>query len=204
MRDAMTRQPAEYRLDEEWRGRIKACLTKDGISLPCDQFERFVRNIEGSIAHFFAAAPEGTFRDTHDTLRNLYELSYDDDPPVGLIRGPIRLLPKEAVQYMDGRAPIVWVEEFNAEIRRLASEAETHYAAANRSIKDIDRKIKSIVGAIEDGAYSSTLKERLASLEKEKELALAKIAIAKPKPVLRLHPALPEIYRKKVGALLPR
>ena len=95
----------------------------------------------------------------------------------------------------------VFVEEFNAELRRLTSEAETHYAAANRAIKDTDRKIAGIVRAIEDGAYSPILKDRLASLEKEKALALAQIAMAKPKPVVRLHPALPEIYRKKVESL---
>ena len=95
----------------------------------------------------------------------------------------------------------VFVEEFNAELRRLTSEAETHYAAANRAIKDTDRKIAGIVRAIEDGAYSPILKDRLVSLEKEKALALAQIAMAKPKPGVRLHPALPEIYRKKVESL---
>ena len=95
----------------------------------------------------------------------------------------------------------VFVEEFNAELRRRASVAEADYAETRRAMAKVDRKIAGIVRAIEDGAYSPTLKERLMTLEREKERASAKLAMAEPKPILRLHPALPEIYRKKVESL---
>jgi site-specific DNA recombinase len=94
-----------------------------------------------------------------------------------------------------------FIDEFNAELRRLAGDAEAEGAAAQRALADADRKIASIVKAIEDGAYSSTLKERLAVLEMEKAAATAKLAAATPQPVLRLHPNLPALYKNKVRQL---
>jgi hypothetical protein len=51
----------------------------------------------------------------------------------------------------------IFVEEFNAELRRRAVDAEADYAVAHRAIAEADRKIASIVRAIEDGAYSPML-----------------------------------------------
>jgi hypothetical protein len=98
---------AHYRLDDEPRARVRDCLTKEGLSLPPDRFERLIRGIEVSIAHSLTSAPEGTFRSAHDALRQLWELSHDDDPRIGVIRGRIQALPKEAIEYVDRRAPIV-------------------------------------------------------------------------------------------------
>jgi site-specific DNA recombinase len=84
-----------------------------------------------------------------------------------------------------------FIDEFNAELRR----------AAQRALADADRKIAGIVKAIEDGAYSSILKERLTVLEKEKAAAAAKLAAATPQPVLQLHPNLPALYKNKVRQL---
>jgi site-specific DNA recombinase len=94
-----------------------------------------------------------------------------------------------------------FIDEFNAEMCRLAGDAEAEGAAAQRAFADADRKIASIIQAIEDGAYSSALKERLAVLEKEKAVAAAKLAAATPQPVLRLHPNLPALYKNKVRQL---
>ena len=94
-----------------------------------------------------------------------------------------------------------FVDEFNAELRRLAGDAEAEHAAAQRALADVERKIAGIVKAIEDGAYNPTLKERLTTLEHEKEAASAKLAAAGPKPVVRLHPGLPALYRKKIENL---
>jgi hypothetical protein len=72
-----------------------------------DRIKRLISDIESSIAHFLSTAPEGTFRDAHDALRRLWELSHEDDPPVRVIRARIAALPKQAVEYVDRRAPIV-------------------------------------------------------------------------------------------------
>jgi site-specific DNA recombinase len=82
-----------------------------------------------------------------------------------------------------------FVDEFNAELFRLAGNAEAEHAAAQRALADVERKIAGIVRAIEDGAYNPTLKERLTTLETEQKVAAARLAAAGPKPVVRLHPA---------------
>jgi hypothetical protein len=110
-----TDQTPHYRLNDEQRARVRNCLSKDGLSLPRDRFDRFIVGIEASVARFLAAPPQGTFRDAHDALRELWELSHDDYPPFALIRARIRKLPKQAVEYVDRRAPIVIARLFPRE-----------------------------------------------------------------------------------------
>jgi site-specific DNA recombinase len=94
-----------------------------------------------------------------------------------------------------------FIEEFNAELRRLAAVADGERAAAQRALAEVERKIAGIVKAIEDGAYNSTLKERLTALEKEKVAAETRLAAIGATPPLRLHPNLSAIYKKKVEKL---
>jgi hypothetical protein len=91
-----------------------------------------------------------------------------------------------------------FVDEFNTELRRLAGNAEAERDAARRLLANVERKIAGIVKAI---AYHPTLKDRLTTLEKEKKAASARVAAARPEPVLRLHPGLHALYRKKVENL---
>ena len=55
--------------------------------------------------------------------------------------------------------------------------------------------------AIEDGAYTHTLKARLTALEQEKAQTETRLRAGKRAPVLRLHTNLPELYRSKIGRL---
>jgi hypothetical protein len=65
----------------------------------------------------------------------------------------------------------------------------------------IERKLSAIMRAIEDGAYTPTLKARLTALEQEKAQAEARLRAGKTAPVLRLHTNLPELYRNKIERL---
>ena len=94
-----------------------------------------------------------------------------------------------------------FVDAFNAEMRNLATSPERETLAAKRTLAEIERKLAAIVRAIEDGAYTPTLKARLAALEQEKAQAEARIRAGKPAQVLRLHTNLPELYRNKIGRL---
>ena len=94
-----------------------------------------------------------------------------------------------------------FVDEFNAELRRLAGEATAERDAAQRVLAEADRKIAGIVKAIEDGAYSSVLKDRLAALERQKAEATTKLAATKTQPVLRLHPNVSALYKAKLEHL---
>jgi site-specific DNA recombinase len=95
----------------------------------------------------------------------------------------------------------VFIEEFNAELRRIAKASEGELDMARRVLADVERKIAGIVKAIEDGAYNPTLKARLSALENEKVRAQARLATTQPAPVVRLHPNLPALYRSKVEKL---
>jgi site-specific DNA recombinase len=94
-----------------------------------------------------------------------------------------------------------FVDAFNAEMRNLAASAERETLAAKRTLADIERKLAAIVRAIEDGAYTHTLKARLTALEQEKAQTETHLRASKPAPVLRLHTNLPELYRNKIGRL---
>jgi hypothetical protein len=94
-----------------------------------------------------------------------------------------------------------FVDEFNAEMRKLATSAECETLAAKRALAEIERKLAAIVRAIEDGAYTPTLKARLTALEQEKAQTEARLRAGKHAPVLRLHTNLPELYRNKIGRL---
>jgi site-specific DNA recombinase len=94
-----------------------------------------------------------------------------------------------------------FVDAFNAEMRNLATSAERDTIAAKRTLAEIERKLSAIIRAIEDGAYTPTLKARLTALEQEKAQAEARLRAGKPAPVLRLHTNLPELYRNKIERL---
>jgi hypothetical protein len=81
----------------------------------------------------------------------------------------------------------------------IAAAAAGERTAACKALAGIERRIAGIVKAIEDGAYSAALKERLAALERERDFAAVKLAATEPAP---LHPILPALYRSKVEKLV--
>ena len=91
--------------DEQWAC-VKDCLRKEGISLPPERFELFVRKIEWAILAYPTATPD-TFRSDHDAVRRLWRLCHDDDPSPGQIRAGIQTLPTGAIDYLNRRAPRV-------------------------------------------------------------------------------------------------
>ena len=60
-----------------------------------------------------------------------------------------------------------FVDEFNKEMRNLAASAERETLADKRTLAEVERKLAAIVRAIEDGAYTFTMKARLTALEQE-------------------------------------
>ena len=75
--------PTGFRLDREQRDRVRDCLAKSRAQL-VEPFEKFIARIECSIDHFCGIKPEGSFREAHDALRQIWlrqgsviELRYD-------------------------------------------------------------------------------------------------------------------------------
>jgi DNA invertase Pin-like site-specific DNA recombinase len=93
-----------------------------------------------------------------------------------------------------------FAREFTAELNRITSEAESKVAAEKRELASIERKLRGIVEAIEDGMYTSGLKQRANELERRKaELDMQLTAPAVP--VIRIHPNLCGLYERKVTRL---
>ena len=94
-----------------------------------------------------------------------------------------------------------FVPEFDAELRVRAAQAGNERIRGQKQLQAIDRRIAGIVRAIEDGAYTASLKERLTALEAEMAVIEARLAeINAPAPVT-LHPNTPDLYRTMVANL---
>ena len=95
-----------------------------------------------------------------------------------------------------GEAVRAWAEETN----RLNRERSASSAAERKELADIEKKIDGIVDAIQDGAYSAVLKERLHGLEARKKELNDRLAAA-PRELPDIHPNVSGIYRRKVARL---
>jgi DNA invertase Pin-like site-specific DNA recombinase len=94
-----------------------------------------------------------------------------------------------------------FVRAFQEEINAAAEAAASRAEQLKREAEAIERKIASIVTAIEDGMYTPALKDRMKALEARKAEIEATLASARAPSVVRLHPNAAEIYRRKVAEL---
>ncbi len=96
----------------------------------------------------------------------------------------------------------VFADEFVAESNRLARVHDQAGAETVREAADVERRLKAVLDAIEDGKFSPALKSRLADLERRKsELADEMASNKRPAAPVRLHPNLAGLYARKVGEL---
>ena len=89
-----------------------------------------------------------------------------------------------------------WAEETN----RLNRERSASSEAERKELADVEKKIDGIVDAIQDGAYSAVLKERLHGLEARKQELNDRLAAA-PQELPDIHPNVSGVYRRKVARL---
>jgi hypothetical protein len=104
-----------------------------------------------------------------------------------------------------GLLPPEMVEEFarayQEEVNRLAAEKSQSRGQDQGRLAAVQRKIASMIRAIEDGLYQPSMKARMAELEAEKAALEERLAAAPDAPVVRLHPNLAQVYRDKVADL---
>ena len=94
-----------------------------------------------------------------------------------------------------------FIREFNAEVARLNSTSSNDRRTIEREIRETDKKIASIMAAIEQGVITKTTKSRLLELEEKKVDLDGKLSAPVPAPYPSLHPNLAAVYRKKVEQL---
>lgn len=92
-----------------------------------------------------------------------------------------------------------FVEAFQKETNRVAAEREQAEELATARLGAIARKIAALVSAIENGKYSPALSSRLAALENEKADLLVEMAQGPAPSIVRLHPAIADVYAAKVA-----
>jgi site-specific DNA recombinase len=100
-------------------------------------------------------------------------------------------------------APEIAAEAMRAyaeETNRLNRERRASGDADRKALADIERKLKVIVTAIEDGGYSRPLMGRLRELESKQDGLTERLSLA-PVDIPDIHPNVAGIYRRKVERL---
>jgi site-specific DNA recombinase len=96
----------------------------------------------------------------------------------------------------------IFVEGFQKEVERLTRQDRKAVERHHRSLAEINRKIKRIMDAIEDGLYTPDMKVRMEYLQSEKDSLTANIKRAETEPTpITLHPNLHELYARQVSRL---
>ncbi|KGM34183.1 recombinase family protein, partial [Inquilinus limosus] len=91
-------------------------------------------------------------------------------------------------------------EEFTREVNRLRMERRADLDAWRNKLARIEKQIRGIIQAIEDGMYQPSMKVRMSELEQEKAELEARLSGAEEPPPL-LHPNLAEVFRQQIAAL---
>ena len=104
-----------------------------------------------------------------------------------------RLLAPEMVEH--------FVTTWGRKMAELRAGETQRRAQAEKRLREVEKKLAGVIAAIEDGAYSPTLRDRLSELETEKETLAADLTAMDPPPVVDFHPHLPKVYRDKVANL---
>ena len=93
-----------------------------------------------------------------------------------------------------------FVEAYHAELNAQAAFASGDREAAERNLVRTKRQIEAIIDSIAEGYRTEGMKQRLEDLE-DQRVSLER-RLAEPEPsTIRLHPALPQLYREKVQRL---
>ncbi|MEO9629637.1 MAG: recombinase family protein [Sulfitobacter sp.] len=95
----------------------------------------------------------------------------------------------------------VFVQEYCRAFNQEAAGADATRENARRDLSQVEKKISSIMAAIEDGMYQPSMKKRMAELEGEKQALTTALEQSPEPPALRLHPSLSDHYRSKIRNL---
>jgi site-specific DNA recombinase len=92
------------------------------------------------------------------------------------------------------------IRAFQEETNRLNRERLASAEADRQALAKVERGIKGILTAIEEGLFEPSMKVRLPELERQKIELEARLANA-PEALPAVHPGIAEIYRAKIARL---
>jgi site-specific DNA recombinase len=128
-------------------------------------------------------------RNTCDNGRTIRRAIIEDRALTGL---------KEKLVSADAVAEAV--RAYHEALNREKQDQRAQSSADRHTLAKVERTIKSIITAIEDGMYQPSMKARMDDLEHQKAEITARIAAETP-PLPDVNPNIAEIYRHKVQHL---
>ena len=90
-----------------------------------------------------------------------------------------------------------FIDEFQREVNRQASEQDLRHDRARRDLEKTEREIRRLIEAIKAGVPGAIVKGEMTTLETRRSDLLSQLEAAPP-PTPRLHPSIAEIYRQKI------
>ena len=94
-----------------------------------------------------------------------------------------------------------FAREFHAELNRQARDGERQATELKRELTAIEKKIATMIDAIEAGGFNRSIKDRLDLLEARKRELVDTLAATTPTTTVRIHPNLAVLYRRRVEDL---
>ena len=104
-------------------------------------------------------------------------------------------------QLLDPDLIAEFVNAYHAEYNRLTAETTKNKAVSERDLAKVSKQIDKIIEAIAEGLLHPSMKAKLDSLEEQKARLEVELANAEPEQPVLLHPALSQMYKKKVADL---
>ncbi len=94
-----------------------------------------------------------------------------------------------------------FIRAFAAEAAERRRDAARSRARWEEELADVERRLGGVMTAIENGAWSETLRQRLDALERQRSELVAREVTAASDLGITLHPGAASLYRDKVAAL---
>ena len=93
-----------------------------------------------------------------------------------------------------------FIDEFHREVNRQASEQDVRRERATRDLEKTKREIRRLIAALKAGVPGAAVKDEITTLEARRRDLLGQLEAAPP-PIVRLHPNIAEVYRRKIVSL---
>jgi site-specific DNA recombinase len=114
-----------------------------------------------------------------------------------------RVLDALAHHLMEPEAVAAFCEAYTAERNRLAASTTNTRSDLERKLVKVKHDHEKLVQSIMDGVPGALVKDKMISLDEQRQKIEAKLASAQASPApLRFHPKMAETYRDRVGTLI--
>jgi hypothetical protein len=99
----MLGSPEDVRLDDKQRDCLKRCLRRSTTHVSNIKLKMLETAVAGAMRTFLDDTTQiaMTYRQSHDAIRELWQLASEADPPMGQIRARIKASPEQVIRQFD-------------------------------------------------------------------------------------------------------